>query len=182
MKGGRAAAAAALAQVCKDHAAQKQAPVARSPSSRTQRVHDVEHKIVREFTGAEDEGMSYHVHEFAGKHIKYPVIEMSYRPPSLVANENMDDFVKLMQGLFAEIKIADELATIVPHNYRNDDSDQVIAKKPDIVNNFTKLRKWIVIQGGSWVFSPCAGKVNDVYVRFRIDAPPCCRAGGYHLV
>jgi hypothetical protein len=55
---------------------------------------------------------------------------------------------------------------IAPIAITDDNSSSYISSKADIPTNFTKLRKHIMISGGSWVFNKKETGNNDVYGRF----------------
>ena len=40
----------------------------------------------------------------------------------------------------------------------------------DLPTNFTKLGKYVMISGGSWVFNKKEKGSNDVYTRFRLKS------------
>jgi hypothetical protein len=46
----------------------------------------------------------------------------------------------------------------------------MITDKATIPTNFTKLGKWVMLSGGSWVFNKKDKGSNDVYARFRFKS------------
>ena len=58
-------------------------------------------------------------------------------------------------------------AAIAPIEITNDKKEDMLSNKTDIPDNYTKLGKWLLLSGGSWVFN----KANsNVYGRFRIKS------------
>ncbi len=79
----------------------------------------------------------------------------------------MNMFVKCITLLFGEILYVDDTAGIAPLEITNDNKDNFIKDKSKLPFNFTRLGKWIMISGGSWVFSKKEKGSNNVYMRFR---------------
>ncbi len=81
----------------------------------------------------------------------------------------MTSFVKCVVALFGEILHVDNTAKIAKISITKDES-RYIGSKTDLPTNFTKLRQYIMISGGRWVFNKKAKGSNDVYARFRIKS------------
>ncbi len=73
-------------------------------------------------------------------------------------------------SLFAEIRYVDDSATIAPIEITDNREDSFITDKANLPTNFTKLGKWIMIRGGSWVFSKKEKGKNDVYAHFHLKS------------
>ena len=79
----------------------------------------------------------------------------------------MPQFVRCVAALQGEILQVDEKAAIAPINITNNKKEDMLSNKADIPDNYTKLRKWLLLSGGSWVFN----KANsNVYSRFHIKS------------
>ena len=46
----------------------------------------------------------------------------------------------------------------------------MITDKASIPHNFTKLSKWVMLSGGSWVFNKKDRGSSDIYARFRLKS------------
>ncbi len=79
----------------------------------------------------------------------------------------MTQYVRSILALFGEILLVDEKATIAPIKITNDKPEDMITDKANIPTNFTKLSRWLMLSGGSWVFNKAN---NDVYASFRIKS------------
>ncbi len=75
-------------------------------------------------------------------------------------------FVKCITLLFGKIIYVDDTAGIAPLEITDDNKDNFIHGKSKLPSNFTRLGKWIMISGGSWVFSKKEKESNDVYAQF----------------
>ncbi len=76
-------------------------------------------------------------------------------------------FVRCVAALLGEILLVDEKAAIAPIKITNDKKEDMLTNKMDIPDNYTKLGKWLLLSGGSWVFN----KANsDAYSPFRIKS------------
>jgi hypothetical protein len=75
----------------------------------------------------------------------------------------MTQYVHCVSTLFGEILLVDKKAAIAPIEITNEKAKDLITDKSDIPSNFTKLGKWLMMSGDSWVFN----KANsNVYARF----------------
>jgi len=79
-------------------------------------------------------------------------------------------FVKCITALFGEILYVDDTACIGPLDITDDNEDNYTTDKSKLPSNFTKLGKWIMISGGSWVFNKKEKGSSDVYARFRLKS------------
>ncbi len=91
-------------------------------------------------------------------------------PTGNTKEERMNMFVKCIMLLFGEILYVDNTACAAPLEITNDNKDNFIHDKSKLPSNFTRLGKWIMISGGSWVFSKKEKRSNDVYARFRLKS------------
>jgi hypothetical protein len=73
-------------------------------------------------------------------------------------------------NLFGEILIVDERAAIAPIVILNDRQEDMITDKASIPPNFTKLSKWVMLSGGSWVFNKKDRGSSNVYARFHLKS------------
>jgi hypothetical protein len=55
--------------------------------------------------------------------------------------------------------LVDEKAVIAPIKTTNDKAEDLITDKLNIPSNFTKLGKWLMMSGGSWVFNKANSNV-----------------------
>jgi hypothetical protein len=65
----------------------------------------------------------------------------------------MTQYVHCVLALFGEILLVDKKAAIAPIKITNDKAKDQITNKSNIPSNFTKLGKWLMMSGGSWVFN-----------------------------
>ena len=82
----------------------------------------------------------------------------------------MNHFVKCCASLFAEILYVDDTAAIALLAITDDSKDSYITNQANLPTNFTKLGKWIMISGGSWVFNKKDRVNNNVYTRFHLKS------------
>ena len=75
-------------------------------------------------------------------------------------------FVKCITLFFGKILYVDDTAGIAPLEITNNIKDNFIHDKSKLPSNFTRLGKWIMISGGSWVFSKKEKGSNNVYAQF----------------
>jgi hypothetical protein len=64
----------------------------------------------------------------------------------------------------------DETAAIAPINIYDDSKDNFIVDRSGLPDNFTKLGKWLMISGGSWVFEKKEKGNSKVFARFRLKS------------
>ncbi len=112
---------------------------------------------------------SYHITDFAGLYPVWPIIEFLMAPTGESKDDRMTSFIKCVVVLFKEILHIDNTATIATISITKDESSY-IESKADLPTNFTKLGKYIMISGGSWVFNKKAKGSNNVYARFRLKS------------
>jgi hypothetical protein len=129
-------------------------------------IQDKSGKVLREIGAGHK--IEYIVHNFAGLYPVWPIIEFSLAPASATKDERMSQFVRCIAALLGEILLVDEKAAIAPIEITNDKKEDMLSNKTDILDNYTKLGKWILLSGGSWVFN----KANsDVYFRIKSTVP-----------
>ena len=80
----------------------------------------------------------------------------------------MTSFLRCFAALFNEIKYVDDTTAIAPINIYNDSKDNFIVDRSGLPDNFTKLGKWLMISGGSWVFENKEKGNGKVFSRFRL--------------
>jgi hypothetical protein len=112
----------------------------------------------------------FHVEDFVGLFPSWPIIELSIIPTGNTKDERMTNFVRCFAALLAEIKHVDASAAIAPINIYDDDKDNFITDRASLPDNFTKLGKWLMISGGSWVFDKKGKGNGEVYARFRLKS------------
>jgi hypothetical protein len=116
------------------------------------------------------EAYSYHVEDFAGLFPVWPIIDLAMSPTGKTKDEWMTQFVRCVTSLFGEILIVDEKAAIAPIAISNDLPEDMIMDKASIPTNFTKLSRWVLLSGGSWVFNKKDRGNNDIYARFHLKS------------
>jgi hypothetical protein len=82
----------------------------------------------------------------------------------------MTNFVRCFGSLFAEIKYVNDTVAIAPINIYDDGKDSFITDRLSLPNNFTKLGKWLMISGGSWVFDKKDKGSSEVFAQFRLKS------------
>ncbi len=105
---------------------------------------------------------SYHVTDFAGLYPIWPIIEFSMAPTGEAKEDCMNLFVKWIAALFGEILFVNDTAKIATISITKEES-KYIATKANLLSKFTKLRQYIMISGGNWVFNKKAKGSNDIY-------------------
>jgi hypothetical protein len=128
-------------------------------------IHDKANKLLKVVKSGH-EVHSFYLKDFAGLFSVWPIIELAISPTGQSKDERMTQFVKCVTSLFGEILIVDKRAAIAPIAISNDCQEDMILDKASIPTNFTKLGKWVMLSGGSWVFNKKDKGSNDVYVRF----------------
>jgi hypothetical protein len=128
-------------------------------------IHNKSGKLLREIGAGHK--IEYIVHDFAGLYPVWPIIEFSLAPAGATKDERMSQFVRCVAALLGEILLVNEKAAIAPIEITNNKKEDMLSNKTDIPDNYTKLGKWLLLSGSSWVFN----KANsDVYGRFRIKS------------
>ena len=79
----------------------------------------------------------------------------------------MTQYLRCVSALFGEILLVDKKATIAPIKITNDKAKDLIEDKSNIPSNFTRLGKWLMMSGGSWVFNKAH---NNIYARFSLKS------------
>ncbi len=75
----------------------------------------------------------------------------------------MNQSVRCILALFGQILLVNGKAAIAPIKITNDKTEDLITDKLNIPSNFTKLGKWLMMSGGSWVFNK---ENSNVYTCF----------------
>ena len=120
--------------------------------------------------GEDGQKKELHVEDFVGLYPAWPIVEVAILPTGNAKEERMNMFVKCITALFGEILYVDDTACIAPLEITDDNEDNYISDKSKLPSNFTKLGKWIMISGGSWVFNKKEKGSSDVYARFRLKS------------
>ncbi len=128
-------------------------------------IHDKSNKLLKEM--ASGHLTEFHVKDFAGLFPVWPIVELTLTPSGASKDERMTQYVRSILALFGEILLVDEKATIALIKITNDKPEDMITNKANIPTNFTKLSRWLMLSGGSWVFNKAN---NNVYARFRIKS------------
>ncbi len=108
--------------------------------------------------------------DVVGQYPAWPIIEVAILPTGNAKEERMNMFVKCITALFGEILYVDDTACIAPLEITDDKNDNYISEKAKLPSNFTKLGKWIMISGGSWVFNRKEKGSSNVYARFHLKS------------
>jgi hypothetical protein len=126
-------------------------------------IHDKSNKLLKEMTGGNL--TEFHVKDFAGLFPVWPIVELALAPSGASKDERMTQYVCSILALFGKIFLVDKKAAIAPIKIMNDKPEDMITDIANIPTNFTKLSRWLMLSGGSWVFNKAK---NNVYARFRI--------------
>jgi hypothetical protein len=116
--------------------------------------------------GEEGHNKNFHVEDFVGLYPARPIVEVAILPTGNAKEERMNMFVKCITSLFGEILCIKDAAAIAPLEITNDNKENYITGKAKLPSNFTKLGKWIMISGGSWVFNKKEKGSSNVYAQF----------------
>jgi hypothetical protein len=130
-------------------------------------IHDKANRLLKEVKSGH-EVHSFYIEDFAGLFPVWPIIELAMSPTGQTKDERMTQFVKCITSLLGEILIVDKGAAIAPIAILNDLQEVMITDKATILTNFTKLGKWVMLSGGSWVFNKKDKGSNNVYAKFRL--------------
>jgi hypothetical protein len=112
----------------------------------------------------------FHVGDLIGLFPAWPIIELSIAPTGSTKDKRMTSFLRCFAALFNEIKYVDNTAAIAPVNIYDDSKDNFIVDRSGLPDNFTKLGKWLMISGGSWVFEKKEKGNGEVFARFRLKS------------
>jgi hypothetical protein len=119
--------------------------------------------VLKEITG--DHYTEFHIEGFACLFPIWPFVEFALAPSSASKDKRRTQYVHCVLSLFGEILLVDKKAVIAPIEIMNDKAEDLITDKSIIPSNFTKLGKWLMMSGGSWVFN----KANyNVYACFHL--------------
>jgi hypothetical protein len=132
-------------------------------------IHDRSNNLFKEYSNDGMKTASYHVTDFAGLYPVWPIIEFLMAPTGNAKDDRMNSFIKCVSALFGKILYIDDTAMIAPISITAE-ADTYIKSKSDLPTNFTKLRQYIMISGGSWVFNKKAKGSNNVYARFKLKS------------
>jgi hypothetical protein len=132
-------------------------------------IHDHSNNLFKEYSNDGMKTATYHVTDFAGLYLVWPIIEFLMALMGDAKDDRMNSFIKCVSALFGEILYVDDIAMIAPISITVE-ADTYIKSKSDIPTNFTKLGQYIMISGGSWVFNKKAKGNNNVYARFRLKS------------
>ncbi len=132
-------------------------------------IHDKANKLLKEVKSGH-KVHSYYVKDFAGLFPVWLIIELATSPTGQTNDERMTQFVKCITSLFGEILIVDARAAIAPIEILNDLQEDMITDKASIPTNFTKLGKWVMLSGRSWVFNKKDKESSDIYARFHLKS------------
>jgi hypothetical protein len=133
-------------------------------------IHDRSQKLICMFSDDGMEETSYHVIDFAGLYPIWPIVELSMSPTGNTKDERMSSFTKCVTALLGKMLYVDSKAMIAPIAITDDNSSSYISSKADIPTNFTKLKKNIMISGGSWVFNKKERGNNNIYACFHLKS------------
>ncbi len=112
---------------------------------------------------------SYHVSDFAGLYLVWPIVKFSMAPIGMAKDNRMFLFMKCVTALLREILYVDDTAKIATILITDNESRH-ISSKADLPTNFTKLGQHVMICRGSWVFNKKEKGSNNVHARFRLKS------------
>jgi hypothetical protein len=150
----------------------KAAPEEANPTSknRPSEIYDCNQMLLHMFSNIGMKESCYHVTNFAGFYLVWPIVEFSMAPTGATKDKKMSSFIKCVTALLGEMLHVDDMAMIAPISITNNDNASYIKSKADLPTNFTKLGKHIMISGGSWVFNKKEKGNNNVYAQFRLKS------------
>jgi hypothetical protein len=128
-------------------------------------IHDKSNRLLKEMTGGHL--TEFNIKDFAGLFPVWPIVELAFAPSRASKDKRMTQYVCSILALFGKILLVDKKTAIAPIEITNDKPEDMITDKANIPTNFTKLSRWLMLIGGSWVFNKAN---NDVYARFRIKS------------
>jgi hypothetical protein len=114
-------------------------------------IHDKSNKLLKEMMGRHL--TEFHVEDFAGLFPIWPIVKLTLAPSGASKDKRMTQYVHTVLALFGKILFVDEKAAIAPIKIMNDKPEDMITDKANIPTNFTKLSRWLMLSGGSWVFN-----------------------------
>jgi hypothetical protein len=118
--------------------------------------------------GEDRQMKAFHVEDFVGLYPAWLIVEVAISPTGNAKEERMNMFLKGITALFGEILFVDDTVCIPPLEITDNNNDNYISEKAKLPSNFTKLGKWIMISGGSWVSNRKEKGSSNVYARFRL--------------
>ncbi len=113
--------------------------------------------------GEDRHNKTFHMEDFVGLYPAGQIVEVAIFPTGNAKEERMNMFVKCITSLFGKILYIDDAAAMAPLKITNDNKENYITDKAKLPSNFTKLGKWIMISGGSWVFNKKEKGSSNVY-------------------
>jgi hypothetical protein len=111
-----------------------------------------------------------HVADFASLYPVWPIIEFSMAPTETSKDKMMTFFTKCFTALLGKMLYVDDKPMIAQLLITNNNKDSYISNKANLPSNFTKLGKYIMISGGSWVSNKMEKGSNDVYAQFLLKS------------
>ena len=133
-------------------------------------IHDRDQKLYQVFSNNGLKKTAYHVTDFTGFYLIWPIVEFSMAPTGASKDKRMASFIRCVTALLGEMLYVDDTAMITPIHITDDNAEHFIKSKTEIPSNFTKLGKHIMISSGSWVFNKKEKGSNNVYGRFRLKS------------
>ncbi len=113
------------------------------------------------------DNIEFHSEDFAGLFPVWPIVEFALTPSGTSKIKRKTQYMCWDLALCGQILLVDKKAAIAPIKITNDTAEDLITDKSKIPSNFTKLGKWLMMSGGSWVFN----KANsNVYACFRFKS------------
>jgi hypothetical protein len=125
-------------------------------------IHDRSQLLLQVYSEDNMKETCYHVEDFAGLYPIWPIIEFSMAPTGNSKDKRMNSFFKCVLGLLGELLYVDGSEMIAPLIITDNDLAIFISNKVHLPTNFMKLGKYIMINGGSWVFNKKEKGSNDV--------------------
>ena len=116
--------------------------------------------------GEDGHNKNFYVEDFVGLYPAWPIVEVAILPTGNAKEERMNMFVKCITSLFGKILYINNAAAIAPLKITDNNEENYITNKAKLPSNFTKLGKWIMINGGSWVFNKKEKGSRDMYAQF----------------
>jgi hypothetical protein len=147
-------------------------PEEANPSSknRLSEIYNYNQMLFQVFSNDRMKESVHHETNFAGFYPVWPIVEFSMAPNGATKDERTTSFIKCVMALLGEILYVGDTAMIAPIDITDNNEASFIKTKADLPTNFTKLRKHIMISGGSWVFNKKEKGSNNVYARFRLKS------------
>ncbi len=139
-------------------------------SNHPREIHDWDNRLLCVLSKDGAKELCYYVEDFVGLYPAWPIIKFCMAPTGNTKDKWMTSFSKCVVGLLRELLYVDDMAKIAPLLITNNDPASFIASKANLPTNFTKLGKYIMISGSSWVFSKKEKGSNNVFAHFRLKS------------